>query len=211
MLPKMKVSRIIFSNTLAESENLARMQDIHDDKNNLDDHSADVETKHVVDISNKELINGQSEQHDDLVQKEANKQTTNIVLDQAQQKQINSNASSQRDDFNVDADKQHLYAEIDRLKNELESVKSARQIYEDNSEQNDINGASINVKDNLEPRPKSSREKLEERKETARKMLQKVHAAGKRRVLSVHITIASVCQPVENYNEAIRKEKFLRV
>ena len=116
------------------------MQDIHDDKNNLDDHSADTETKHVVDISNKEVINGQSEQHDDLVQKEANKQSTNIVLDQAQQKQINSNASSQRDGFNVDADKQHLYAEIDRLKNELESVKSARQIYEDNSEQNDING-----------------------------------------------------------------------
>ena len=157
------------------------------------------------------MINGQSEQHDDLVQKEANKQSTNIVLDQAQQKQINSNASSQRDDFNVDADKQHLYAEIDRLKNELESVKSARQIYEDNSErQNDINGASINVKDNLEPRPKSSREKLEERRLRG-KMLQKAHAAGKRKVLSVHITIASVCQPVENYNEAIRKEKFLRV
>ena len=170
-----------FSNTLAKSESLARMQDIHDDKNNLDDHSADTETKHVVDISNKEVINGQSEQHDDLVQKEANKQSTNIVLDQAQQKQINSNASPQRDDFNVDADKQHLYAEIDRLKNELESVKSARQIYEDNSEQNDINGASINVKDNLEPRPKSSREKLEERKETARKMLQKAHAAGKKK------------------------------
>ena len=145
------------------------MQDIHDDKNNLDYHSADTETKHVVDISNKEVINGQSEQHDDLVQKEANKQSTNIVLDQAQQKQINSNASSQRDDFNVDADKQHLYAEIDRLKNELESVKSARQIYEDNSEQNDINGASINVKDNLEPRPKSSREKLEERNEEKKK------------------------------------------
>ena len=103
--------------------------------------SANTETNHVVDISNKEVINGQSEQHDDLVQKEANKKSTNIVLDQAQQKQINSNASSQKDGVNVDADKQHLYAEIDRLKNELESVKSSRQIYEDNSEQNDINGA----------------------------------------------------------------------
>ena len=82
-------------------------------KNNLDDHSADTETKHVVDISNKEVINGQSEQHDDLVQKEANKQTTNIVLDQAQQDQMNSNASSKGNNFNGATDKDHLYAEIE--------------------------------------------------------------------------------------------------
>ena len=94
---------------------------------------------------------------------------------------MNGNASSKGNNFNGATDKDHLYAEIDRLKSELESVKSSRQIYEANSEQNDINGASINVKDNLEPRPKSSREKLEERKETARKMLQKAHAVGKKK------------------------------
>ena len=41
-LPKMKVSRIIFQIHRLNPKILARTQDIHDDKNNLDDHSADM-------------------------------------------------------------------------------------------------------------------------------------------------------------------------
>ena len=73
----------------------------------------------------------------------------------------------------------HLHEEINRLRSELESVKSARNVNILNREKS--SGGKEMQDNNATKRPKSSREKMEERKETARKMLQVAHSVGKKK------------------------------